>query len=253
MIRDVAMVPGGNYFNPETPFYTSRNTHPNPPQSGGIAKWTGGTQRTPVDYVPARVEDTNQFLTLGTAYPVGITVDKDGLLWVAGIDTNRRWVKAFEVDGIFAFAVAELPGQFSKDFPDPEGAPMGSPCDVSISADGKYAYVIDHWGRSAFMFTNTLVSVEDKYKGVYDFALEQNYPNPFNPTTLITFTLPQSSSVKLLVTDLLGKEITTLVDENLPSGRHTKSFNADKLSSGIYFYTLITNNGKISKKMLLMK
>jgi hypothetical protein len=253
LIRDVALIPGGNYFDPSTPFYTSRNTHPNPPQSGGIAKWEGGTQRTPVNYIPARVEDTNQFLTLGTAYPVGITVDKDGYLWVAGIDTNRRWVKAFQVDGVFAFAVAELPGQFSKDFPDPAGAPMGSPCDVSISRDGKTAYVIDHWGRSAFMFTNTLVSVEDKYEGVYDFALEQNYPNPFNPTTMITFTLPYSSNVKLVISDILGKEVATLVDENLPAGRHTKLFNADQLSSGIYFYTLVTNNGKLSKKMLLMK
>ncbi len=253
LIRDVAVLPGGNYNNDTVAFYTSRNTHPNPPQSGGIAKWVGGTQYAPVNYIPARVEDLDAFLVLGTAYPCGIDVDKDGLLWVAGIDTNRRWVKAFFVDGILAIPVYDLPSKFSADIQDPNGAPMGSPCDISLSSDAKTAYVIDHWGRTAFVFKKGTVNVDDKYIGVFDFSLEQNYPNPFNPSTLIRFNLPQSSNVKLTVTDILGKEVATLVDDFIPAGRHTKSFTADNLSSGIYFYTLITDHAKISKKMLLMK
>jgi hypothetical protein len=253
LIRDLALLPGGDYTNDTVSFYTSRNTHPDPPQSGGIAKWVGGTQYTPDTYVPARVEDLDAFLVLGTAYPCGITVDSEGLLWVAGIDTNRRWVKAFFVDGILAMPVYDLPSQFSADIQDPDGAPMGSPCDVELSSDGKTAYVIDHWGRSAFIFQKGAVNVKDELIGLFDFSLEQNYPNPFNPSTLIRFNLPQSSNVKLIVTDLLGKKVATLVDDTLPAGRHTKSFTADNLSSGIYFYTLITDDAKVSKKMLLMK
>jgi hypothetical protein len=254
LIRDVALLPGGDYNNDTVSFFTSRNTHPDPPQSGGIAKWVGGTQYIPLNYQPARVEDLDAFLVLGTAYPCGIDLDKDGLLWVAGIDSNRRWVKAFFVDGILALPVYDLPSQFSADIQDPNGAPMGSPCDVSINSDANTAYVIDHWGRSAFKFQKGSVNVDDdKLAGVFDFSLEQNYPNPFNPSTLIRFNLPSSGNVKLVVTDLLGKEVATLVDDNLTAGRHTKSFTADNLSSGIYFYTLITDNAKVSKKMLLMK
>src|SRR5574338_362853 len=86
-----------------------------------------------------------------------------------------------------------------------------------------------------------------------EFSLKQNYPNPFNPSTQIKFSLPQSSNVKIIVTDILGKEITTLVNDNLASGNYSVNFNASNLASGIYFYTLITDNFKQSKKMILMK
>lgn len=259
LIRDVAFIPGGDYNLTTTPFYTSRNSYSSTQVTGGIAVWTGGTQRDPGDpangvaYTGERVIDLDAFLALATEYPSGITVDNDGLLWVAGIDTNRRWVKAFEIDGIVAIPVYDLPSQFSADIQDPNGAPMGSPCDVAISPDGKTAYVIDHWGRTAFVFRKGASSVDTEKIGVFDFSLEQNYPNPFNPSTLIRFNLPESGNVKLIVTDLLGREVVTLVNENLSAGRHTKSFTADNLSSGIYFYTLITDNAKVSKKMLFMK
>ncbi len=253
LIRDIAIVPDMDYKLTSSKFYTSRNSYSSTQVTGGIAVWSNGTQYTPVDYTPTRVEDLDAFLALASEYPSGITVDNDGLLWVAGIDTNRRWVKAFEIDGIVAIPVYDLPSQFSADIQDPNGAPMGSPCDVAISPDGKTAYVIDHWGRTAFVFRKGASSVDDHNIGLFEFSLEQNYPNPFNPSTLIRFNLPESGNVKLVVTDLLGREITTLVNEHLPAGRHTKSFTADNLSSGIYFYTLITDDAKVSKKMLLMK
>lgn len=86
-----------------------------------------------------------------------------------------------------------------------------------------------------------------------NFVLEQNYPNPFNPNTQIKFSIPQATNVKLIVTNLLGSEIATLVNANLASGLYTVDFNATDLSSGVYFYTLITDNFKQSKKMILMK
>jgi len=86
-----------------------------------------------------------------------------------------------------------------------------------------------------------------------EFVLQQNYPNPFNPVTQIKFSIPSSSNVKLIVTDILGREITALVNDELAAGNYSVSFDANNLSSGVYFYTLVTDNFKQSKKMILMK
>lgn len=83
--------------------------------------------------------------------------------------------------------------------------------------------------------------------------LSQNYPNPFNPITVIAFLLPEKQNVSLKVYDILGKEVVTLVDEELNGGYYEKTFNATNLSSGIYFYRLITDNYNETKKMLLIK
>ncbi|NUQ81527.1 MAG: DUF1939 domain-containing protein [Bacteroidetes bacterium] len=84
-------------------------------------------------------------------------------------------------------------------------------------------------------------------------SLNQNYPNPFNPTTNITFNLPSEMAVKLVVFNALGQVVTTLADETMPSGTHTRQFNAEGLSSGVYFYKLITPVGTQSQKMILTK
>ena len=86
-----------------------------------------------------------------------------------------------------------------------------------------------------------------------EFTLQQNYPNPFNPSTQIKFSVPQTSDVKVIVTDILGREVSTLVNDNLSAGNYSINFNASNLASGIYFYSLITDNFKQSKKMILMK
>lgn len=85
------------------------------------------------------------------------------------------------------------------------------------------------------------------------FTLKQNYPNPFNPTTTISYSVPEKSFVSLVITDLLGRKITELVNEEKTQGSYTISFNAKGLSSGIYFYTLTSGNFIQTKKMLLMK
>lgn len=253
LIRDVAMIPGGDYFDSNTPFYTSRNSYSSTQQTGGIAVWTGGTQRTPVNYSGQRILDADNFLAFNNLYPCGISHDRNNLLWVAGVDSTRRWVKAFFMDGIFAIPVYDLPSQFSEDIADPDGAPMTSPSDVSITTDSSTIYVIDQWSRAAFKFTRGAVNVDEDPIAVFDFSLEQNYPNPFNPSTLIRFNLPQATNVKLVVTDILGNEVQTLVNGYVQAGRHTKLFKGEGLSSGIYFYTLITDDAKVSKKMTLLK
>jgi hypothetical protein len=85
------------------------------------------------------------------------------------------------------------------------------------------------------------------------FALEQNYPNPFNPTTMIRYELPVASTVSLKVYDVLGREVATLVNERQEAGAYSVAFNANALSSGIYFYRLQAGNFISTKKMMLVK
>ncbi len=85
------------------------------------------------------------------------------------------------------------------------------------------------------------------------FSLGQNYPNPFNPSTTIRYALPASSQVKLVVFDLLGREIATLVNEEQSSGWKEVIWNAGNISSGIYFYKLTAGTFVEMKKMSLMK
>lgn len=251
-IRDVAVLPDGDYNNTETPWYTSRNS--NPPISGGIAVWVGGTQLSPGTYTAQRVIDPFAYLSFDRSLPYGITVDKFNRLWVAGTDSTRRWVKAFELTGTFAIDVAELPSQNSATNPDPNGAPMIAPADVALTPDGLTAYVTDIENRCVYKFQfGDFTSTDDKPTRPFDFSLEQNFPNPFNPSTLISFTIPEAMNVKLVVRNSLGQEVQTLVDEYMPAGKHVKTFNAKNFVSGVYYYTLITPKGTLSKKMILAK
>ncbi|HVO73802.1 MAG TPA: T9SS type A sorting domain-containing protein [Ignavibacteriaceae bacterium] len=85
------------------------------------------------------------------------------------------------------------------------------------------------------------------------FLLEQNYLNPFNPSTIITFSLPSKSFVTLKVFDFLGKEVATIVSEELSAGSHNREWNAGNLSSGVYFYRIQAGSFIETKKLILMK
>ncbi|MCK9211829.1 MAG: T9SS type A sorting domain-containing protein [Ignavibacteriaceae bacterium] len=85
------------------------------------------------------------------------------------------------------------------------------------------------------------------------FELSQNYPNPFNPSTVISWQLAVGSNVTLKVYDVLGKEVATLVNNELQAGTYSVNFNASNLSSGIYFYALRAGNYAQTKKMILLR
>jgi len=93
-----------------------------------------------------------------------------------------------------------------------------------------------------------------------DFHLNQNYPNPFNPVTTISFSISERSSVSLKVYDLLGKEVSVLVNEEKNAGTYNVSFDGSRLASGVYLYRLRTDTGSEfsgnsveTRKMLLLK
>ena len=85
------------------------------------------------------------------------------------------------------------------------------------------------------------------------FALHQNYPNPFNPGTTIKYELPTSTMVKLSVYDLLGREVSVLVNERKDAGVHEARFDGSKLASGVYFYRLHAGGFVQSKGLLLLR
>jgi hypothetical protein len=86
-----------------------------------------------------------------------------------------------------------------------------------------------------------------------NYILEQNYPNPFNPSTKINFAIPKSGLVTIKIYDILGKEISTLINEYLSAGNYSVNFNGGNIPSGVYFYRLEANRYITTKKMLMIK
>jgi hypothetical protein len=99
--------------------------------------------------------------------------------------------------------------------------------------------------------TNAIGNGQNIIPGQY--KLSQNYPNPFNPVTKIEYALPKNGLVTLKVFDVLGREVTTLVNEVKNAGVYTVDFRASEFASGVYFYRLESNGFSDIKKMMLIK
>jgi hypothetical protein len=140
--------------------------------------------------------------------------------------------------------------------------------DTSISVSGLLSDTTYYWrvrasnagGTSAYSAvwsfrTTEPTSVKRTNSGVpTDYELSQNYPNPFNPSTVLQFDLPEPAVVTLKVYNTLGQEVAALLDNmNCNAGRHTVTFNASRLSSGVYIYRLIAERFVDAKKMVLLK
>jgi choice-of-anchor B domain-containing protein len=130
------------------------------------------------------------------------------------------------------------------------------------------------WG--VYMFPSGKIAASDRQTGLYvlkttfpiitgvqgntnevpaEYILSQNYPNPFNPSTKINFSIPKSSSVSLKVFDVSGKEVATVVNDRRDAGSYEVTFDAGLygLTSGVYFYRLITNDFSETKRMVIVK
>jgi len=113
--------------------------------------------------------------------------------------------------------------------------------------------IIGFLAKEIFLYYSQPTSVENEKNIENGFNLLQNYPNPFNPTTTITYTIGSSGLVTLKVYDILGNEVAVLVDEMKHVGSYEVKFDGKELSSGIYFYTLISGNFIATKKLILLK
>ena len=106
--------------------------------------------------------------------------------------------------------------------------------------------------------TSVVTDVDNSHPNVYSYKLEQNYPNPFNPTTKIKYTIANVGAslmkpVRLIVFDVLGKEVATLVNEQKPAGSYVVEFDASLLPSGVYFYQLKAGSFVKTNKMILLR
>lgn len=127
-----------------------------------------------------------------------------------------------------------------------------------INNASQYFIVASTYGRSMYIrdiseddpiigIGTTSLNVPNKYE------LFQNYPNPFNPVTTIKFNLPVKDNVQILLFDMQGRMVNTILNKEMTAGEHAVNFNGSDLSTGIYFYRMITSKVSDSKKMILIK
>jgi hypothetical protein len=101
--------------------------------------------------------------------------------------------------------------------------------------------------------TSNPVGINNGNKVPLSYTLEQNYPNPFNPTTFISYSIPQPGTVKLILYDVQGKEVGVLLNEFKSAGSHTFRLDAGFLSSGVYFYKILSGRFTDTRRMILLK
>jgi len=132
----------------------------------------------------------------------------------------------------------------------------GRPRGLAFSPDGETAYVtqFNQGAPSLEQFSSTPTAIErDDTTLPENFTLSQNFPNPFNPSTKIQFDLKEAGQAQLRVFDMMGREVAELVNEYLPAGSYTSTFEAQNLSSGTYLYLLDFNGVRLTGKMTLLK
>ncbi len=136
-----------------------------------------------------------------------------------------------------------------------EGLPVLPVGDIKIHPTENYL-VAGTYGRSMYKIDlNNVTGIKNSESNLTakNFQLYQNYPNPFNPVTIINYQLPINNFVSLKVYDIIGNEVASLVNGEKPAGNYKIEFNAAKLSSGVYYYSLSAGSFTQTKKMILLK
>ncbi len=125
---------------------------------------------------------------------------------------------------------------------------------TSLKAIINYPTVDSVYNLSKTLFNKLLTSVEEQGIGIVaGFNVVQNYPNPFNPTTRIAFTIPEQGQTNIKIFNMLGSEVTELLNKELSAGSYEINWNASGLSSGVYFYRVQSGNYIATKKAILLK
>ena len=133
------------------------------------------------------------------------------------------------------------------------------PRSIAFSPGGDTAYVgvfgnSGHGSAQLRMYKRVITGIDVVNNGIPSgYELQQNFPNPFNPSTEIEFKVAKAGMTKLVVYDVLGREVTTLVNQNMNPGTFRAKLDGTRLASGTYIYTLTSGNARITKKMMLLK
>jgi hypothetical protein len=198
----------------------------------GSVLMSGTVQTLPVEMTTYSATVNGQTVTLNWA--TATEVQNSG--WdIERSNGNSQWTKIGFVQGS---GNSNSPHQYSY-------------VDKSIKQNGEYTYrlkQIDDNGTTVYTR-----EVEAVINVPLTYALNQNYPNPFNPSTTISYEIPTSSKVTIKIYNILGDEVTTLVNGNQEAGRYQVIFDASRYSSGVYFYSITAGNFVQTKKMILLK
>ena len=195
-----------------------------------------------------------------------VFVGKDDGLYMA-TDNGTSWrglyglagsaVRTFQVNGTDLFAGTSLGVLVSNDTGrswKSVNAEMADSNIISLQISGDYMLAGTAggavWRRPLSEVTGVKTSM---ISSPTQFSLGQNYPNPFNPTTTITFSVPTHSLVSLKVFDILGREVATVLSEQLPAGNYSRQWSAQHMPSGVYFYRLHAGSFTETKKLVLLK
>lgn len=162
---------------------------------------------------------------------------------------NNKWI-GNGGGGFFKFSSDSVLTNFS-----PENSPMPDYNVNSIAIDSNQNIWIATGGGLVVYNENGIVGIEDP--GIIElpkqFKLYQNYPNPFNPTTKITYDILKPGNIKLIVYDVTGKQVKILFNAFVQSGEYESEFNAFDLPSGVYYYSLETDQQMETRKMIYLK
>ena len=194
--------------------------------------------------------------TSSAQYNIGHIAYANGKLYVTG-NTGRHYLYEVELDGSYTI----IAGTGVAGGQDGEGlsAQFNGPNGIAASVTGDTLFIseLNSPSRLRVVDLTTATAVNETQNNIQDFFLMQNFPNPFNPSTKIHFTLNEEALVTLTIYDVLGNEVSTLVNEEKPAGKYEVDFNSFRgnktLSSGIYFYRLKAGSSVEIKKMVLSK
>ncbi len=219
----------------------------------GLHDWDGGTTyfvdyqgwaEANVPYLVVSYEYTTPVeLTSLTASSIGENVE---LKWFTATETNNQ---GFQVERMNSAGTFEQIG-YVAGFGTTTEPKSYSYTDSKLES-GNYTYRLKQIDFDGSFSYSEEVYVTVELPNVY--SLEQNYPNPFNPSTTIKYSIAEDGFVKLAVYNLLGEEVTTIVNSTQKAGKYEVTFNANNLATGVYIYRLETGSFTSSKKLMLMK
>ncbi len=179
---------------------------------------------------------------------------------VSGNDVLLNWTTATEINNQ-GFDIERMPASLQNSHWERIGFIAGN---GTTTGPGRYSFEDRNLPAGIYLYRLKQVDFNGSFEysesinieitnSLTVFTLNQNYPNPFNPATTISFTIGKPVFVSLKIYDLLGNEITTLVNEERPAGTYETEFNASSLGGGVYFYKLTAGNFTETKKLVLLK
>jgi hypothetical protein len=198
--------------------------------------------------------------------PKYLDIEPDTLKLVTTYDSNLKLKNISLIDIYIRWIQLNNTFDYDRDFPIPHLISPGDSCEFSIRLEVMTKSNFNTpFLDSLIIYFNTGSSIIpilynppadvliNESQKLTAFHLFHNYPNPFNPSTIISFNIPSRSLVSLKILDLLGREVETIVSEELPAGNYSRQWNAKDFSGGVYFYRLQAGSFIKTKKLILLK